>query len=273
MTYEITQDNQTELAQGLSAAKKSRNFPTPKYANQITCATLFYSPSEWIGVDIDTGSFVRNSRYLQLSKLPVSQVATKEKTGGKGKSNDRESKSHSTFTIKKFTLLELNNPAKPDPVDPSRPEAIETLESISLLGQLPYRKVKKLLKMTATKKSTSGKILGNFGPSIAFMDLEAVEPSVALIDITKSQMEIILSETNDMTCVFEWGGTIQKLPLADGKYRQFLPESGEYVLSKKELTKLLGGKVTHLLIGLYRVQNGHVPKVVMSVIAPKRRRG
>ncbi len=239
---------------------------------QITCVTLFHSPTEWIGVDIETGSFLRNSRYLQFAQLPIDKLPEKKRKKEKPTDVEAETSSQHSSPIKKFTLLQLTKPIRPNPVDPSRPEAIESVETITILGQIHYRKVKQLLQTAAAKGQKSGKILGNFGPSVAFMDLEATEPSVALIDVTKSSMEVILSEDRGMVCVFESGGTVQMLPLADHRCRGLLSTEDKAVLTKKELSRLLGGRVTHLLISLYQVQNGHVPKVVMSVLAPRKRR-
>jgi|GEM_PF-6886769 len=238
----------------------------------VTCVTLFHSHAEWIGVDIETGSFLRNSRYLEFAQLPLNRLPGKKKKKERPDDAEADQALQPSSPVKKFTMLQLNGPFRPNPIDPSRPEAIESVETVTMLGQLPYRKAKKLLQAAAAKGQRSGKILGNFGPSVAFMDLEALEPSVALIDITKSQMEIALSEEKGVVCIFESGETVQMLPLADHKCRKLIMAADKATLSKKELSKLLGGSVTHLLISLYQVQNGHIPKVVMSVLAPKRKR-
>ncbi len=269
MTLKTTYESETDGRHRSQTGSKT----VAAYDNMVTCITLFHSPSEWIGVDIEAGSFLRNSRYLRFSEVPVIKLATAKKRGGHRADRGKETLSAEASAIKQFSLVQFGNAVKPVATDPSRPEAIGSLDSITLLGQLSYKKTKRLLKAMELKEGSSGKILGNFGPSIAFMDLEATEPSVALLNVTKSQMEISYSEEKGVVCVFEWGQTVQILPLADTKCHKLLSASEKKVLSKKELGKLLGHKITHILIGLYQVQNGHVPKVVMNVIAPTKRRG
>ncbi|MCL5048497.1 MAG: hypothetical protein M1374_06930 [Firmicutes bacterium] len=240
------------------------------YDNRITCVTLFHSPSEWIGVDIEAGAFLRNSRHLRFSEVPTTKPLSTKKR--KDRKASKAGETQHVAAIKQFSIVVLHNTSKPFAIDPSRPESIGALDSISLIGQLTYKKIKQLLRTMELKAPSSGKILGNFGPSVAFMDLEATEPSVALLNITKSQMEITDSEDKGVVCIFEWGNTIQVLPLADAKCRKLLSASEKQVLSKKELGKLLGHKITHVLVGLYQVQNGHVPKVAMGLVGPMKQK-
>jgi hypothetical protein len=199
---------------------------------------LAQTPDEWIGVDLGSGAFVR---------APGGVVGPDE--------------SGSRIVAVEFTLA-----APSGPPDPSRPELLEPAADPIVIGTPKPRAVRRFLGRLATPETNGATILGTRGPSIAFVDLDGTAASVQLLAIPAKRLELGVSAAQVPVCSIPWGGTTQWTKVADEDAARAALASAPRSLRGPQITAAMGFRPNFVLIGLGRVTEGHVPKLVLALL-------
>jgi hypothetical protein len=206
---------------------------------------LASGPDEWVGVDMETGVYVR-SRITSSGSDDVGDE----------------------WSL--FDLATLQVAVDDEPPDPARPEAVAMVGPPEHSGRLRPRAARRLLKRLTAPEQRWVPLLGTRGPSVAYIDLDLASSSLVLIATSAKKLKC--STKNDQAYAsFTWGGTTQALPIEDPSARRAVMSSSVQPIEPAALAAAIGGKPGYLLLGLGAVRQGHAPKVVLS-IAPKRPR-
>ncbi|HWD24925.1 MAG TPA: hypothetical protein VG368_05635 [Acidimicrobiales bacterium] len=194
---------------------------------------------EWVGVDLASGAFVR---------VP----------GGIDAPIDDETRAG--LAVEFIRAIPDGSP------DPSRPEVVIPATVPAVIATPRSRSIRRYLERLATPESNGATILGTRGPSIAFIDLDGTAASIQLLAIPAKKLELSVSERGAPVCSIPWGGTTQRIRIADDLIAQVVMASAPRALHGPQITAAIGARSGFVLVGLGRVTGGHASKLVLALL-------
>jgi hypothetical protein len=203
---------------------------------RLRCVVLAAGSEEWVGVDLASGAFVRNP-----AGGPVPDPRG----------------------LRPLQVLDLIVGGVDETFDPTRPEAVVLSEASAPIGELKGRKARRLLRCLAAPERRGTPLLGWWGPSVAFEDLDGTTPSLVLVELANGALEIASEPAEVPRCVLRWAGVRQALPVVDPALAS-APSRGPGRHTR--LAELLGFVPGFALVGLGAVRSGYVPKVLLSLL-------
>ena len=213
--------------------------PIEQPGGRLRCLVLARGAEEWIGVDLASAAFVRVPGGIDA---PIDDA-------------DRSG------LVVEFTIDHPDHS-----LDPSRPELALPATVPTVVGTLRPRVLRRFLDRLATPEANGAMILGTRGPSIAFVDLDGTTASLQLLAIPVKNLELAMSERDEPVCTIPWGGTTQRTRVVDDRAARAAIASAPRPLGGPQITAALGFRPNFVLVGLGRVTDGHVPKVVMALL-------
>lgn len=209
---------------------------------RLRCVVLARSPTEWVGVDLATGAFVRGDLHPEAGRPP-----------GAG-------------DWLAYDVIELELARHEDPADPARPELVASARPPDKIGRLRQPPLRRLLKRLVAPERPGAPVLGTWGPSIAYVDLEGTSPSVMLLALTPKSVELSVRADGRVVCAFTWGTSRNVIPIADPRAVAAAREADPRPLSGDRLAEAIGLKPAYALVGLGPVRAGQAPKVVFALL-------
>jgi hypothetical protein len=149
---------------------------------RVELLVLAAEPHACVGVDVDTGAFVR-ARY------PAGTFAE----------------------LAPLDLARAEIAAPSDLPDRARPELVDLLDAPRRSGRAPGARAERLLRPLLHPRGRP--LLGSVGPAVPFWTLSGDHPSVALVE--PEQAAVVLPTEAGYDCHFLWRGLRHVLPLAD----------------------------------------------------------
>jgi hypothetical protein len=157
-----------------------------------------------------------------------------------------------------------------DPFDPTRPELVVASGATRMLGEVTGRRVRRLFSELEARDHLGATVVSSRGPSIAYVDLDGTTPSVAMIRAKTAELEVTTAGEQVMLGV-TFGGVRQRLPVVDERVVHVSERAAPRPLTGARLVRELGYEPSHVLVGLDDVRDGHVRKVVFSLLARAQR--
>lgn len=204
---------------------------------ELDCLVLAARPEEWFGVDLASGAFVR-----VVGTGPVELAAP------------------GSFAGYRVTLAPEGEPA-----DPARPELVVASPDPEPLGLVRAGRARPLLDSLVAADRPGHALLGTRGPSLAYIDLDGTSPSVVLLRPKPAELELLSGDETVLSLRF--GGIRQSLPVVEERTSATARRAAPRSLSGKTLASELGFRPGYVLVGLDAVREGHVRKVVLSVLS------
>jgi len=102
-------------------------------------------------------------------------------------------------------------PPDDDDLEPTLPEAVVLEGPPTTIGHLNRRKAERLLRPLVHPPREP--LLGIVGPEVAFWELRANRPTVALVEPERPPAVVRRGPGTTLRCRFQWRGTGQELPL------------------------------------------------------------
>jgi len=190
-------------------------------------------PGGCVGVDLDSGAFVR----AIFPYPPAEPLAT--------------------FDVTSSPIGEPVNP--PDTV---RPEAVELAAPPQRIGALPPRRAERYLQ--ALRHPAHGPLLGFQGVSVPYWTLGGDRPSLALVEPSDGPLLVAAGVGYD--CRFGWQGNVHQVPVGDGRLIAALADSRLRRSSPRELARLLGYHPGRLLLVVAGPSDGHCTKQLAALL-------
>lgn len=203
---------------------------------RLRCAVLASTGEEWVGADLASGALLRSR-----AGGPVPSPAL-----------------HRPLQVAEV-VLGIPEQAP----DPTRPEAVELAEAGEALGILKGRRARRLLRHLAAPERPGSPLLGRWGPSIAFEDLDGAAPSLVLVELGGGAFELGRGPAGEARCSIHWSNVRQEMPLVDPLAASAAEGSR---LGGRGVEAALGFLPGFALVGLGAVRGGYAPKVVLSVL-------
>jgi hypothetical protein len=169
-----------------------------------------------------------------------------------------------------YRVAEITIGRNDDPFDPTRPELVVASGATRLLGEVKGRRVRRLFAELEARNQLGATVVSSRGPSIAYVDLDGTTPSVAMIRAKTAQLEVTTAGEATMLGV-TFGGVRQRLPVIDQRVLAVAARAAHRPLTGTNLVRELGYEPSHVLVGLDDVRDGHVRKVVFSLLARSRK--
>jgi hypothetical protein len=169
-----------------------------------------------------------------------------------------------------YRVAEITIGQNHDPFDPTRPELVIASGATKLLGEVKGRRVRHLFSELEARNHLGATVVSSRGPSIAYVDLDGTTPSIAMIRAKTAELEVTTVGDQTMLGV-TFGGVRQRLPVVDQRVMQVAWRAAPRPLSGANLVRELGYEPSHVLVGLDDVRDGHVRKVVFSLLARSRK--
>jgi hypothetical protein len=189
-------------------------------------------PDGCVGVDLDSGAFVR-------AIYPA---------GGEA--------------LEAFDVTTAPIGAPLDPPDTVRPEAVALATGPQRIGNLSPRKAERYL--AALRHPPQGPLLGFQGVSVPYWTLVGDRPSLALVE--PSDGPLLLATAGGFECRFGWQGSVHQFPLGDRRLAAHLARLRRPRSSPRELTRLLGFRPARLLVVVAGPSGGHCTKQVAALL-------
>jgi len=205
----------------------------------LRCAVLAATGDEWAGVDLESGALVRS-----LARVPLPDVLA---------------------THRPLEVVEVRLGLPDKAPDPARPEAIALAEASGPVASLTGRQARRLLRKLAAPERDAAPLLGRWGPSVAFEDLDGSAPSLALIAVGADDLAFS-RDPRGPRCSIAWSGVRQDLPLADPTARRAVLDSPTPTVSGASAEAALGFTPGFALVALGAIQAGYAAKVVLTVL-------
>jgi hypothetical protein len=169
-----------------------------------------------------------------------------------------------------YRVAEITIGQNNDPFDPTRPELVVASGASRTLREVTGRRVRRLFAELEARNHLGATVVSSRGPSIAYVDLDGTTPSVAMIRAKTAELEV--STTGDATMLgVTFGGVRQRLPVVDQRVVDVASRAAPRPLTGARLVRELGYEPSHVLVGLDEVRDGHVRKVVFSLLARARK--
>ena len=189
-----------------------------------------------VGVDLDTGAFVRASHPPGLEPPAPFDVLAGEISGA------------------------------PEPPDGARPEAVELAAPPRRVGRLAVRRAERLL--APLRHPPRLPLLGVAATSVPYWTLTGDRPSLALVEL-RSDPRVRWTAAGP-ECHFVWQGSAHELPLVDRALLNALDAHGLYRPSRAEVQHLLGYRPRRLLVMLTAPHDGYCHKAVAALLPTAR---
>ena len=200
---------------------------------ELRMLVLALEPDGCVGVDLDSGAFVR-------AVYPM---------GG-----------DDALAAYDVTTAPIGAPL--DPPDIVRPEAVALAAAPRRVGSLRPRRAERYLQ--ALRHPPQGPLLGFAGVSVPYWTLVGDRPSLALVE--PSEGPLVLGGAGGYECRFGWQGTVHQLPLGDRRLAMDLARLRRPRSSPRELTRLLGYRPARLLVVVAGPSGGHCTKQVAALL-------
>lgn len=213
--------------------------PDDRPGRCLRCLVLTRGHDEWIGVDLGSGAFVRVPGGIDA---PIDDGV---RTG---------------LAVEFVVATPEGSP------DPSRPEVVIPATVPAVVATPRPRAIRRFLERLATPESSGAAILRTRGPSIAFIDLDGTAASIQLLAIPAKKLELSVSERGEPVCAIPWGGTTQRIRIADERIAQVTLASAPHALRGAQITAVLGVRPGFVLVGLGPVTGGHASKLVLGLL-------
>lgn len=202
----------------------------------LTCAVLAATPEEWVGADLATGALVRSPAHA----------------------------AEAFGTAIPLAVVDLELAADEGPADPARPEAVSLADLPVARGTLKSRRARRLLSTLAAPERLGQPLLGTWGPSVAYVDLDGGAPSVLVVALARRTLALGTDRDGDTQVVLGWGENRLRLALRDP--RLVGAARGNTELKGAGLQTALGFRPGYAVVALSAVEHGHARKAVLSVL-------
>ena len=160
---------------------------------RVELLVLAAEPHACVGVDVDTGAFVR-ARY------PAGAFAD----------------------LAPLDLARAEVATPSEPPDSARPELVDLVDAPRRSGRARGQRAERLLRPLLHPRGRP--LLGSVGAAVAFWTLTGDHPSIALVE--PEQAAVVLPTAAGYECHFLWRGLHHVLPLADRRLVRALDRSG-----------------------------------------------
>jgi hypothetical protein len=200
---------------------------------ELRMLVLAPQPDGCVGVDLDSGAFVR-AIYPDAGDEPLE-----------------------AFDV---TTAPIGEPV--DPPDTVRPEAVPLAAAPQRVGSLRPRRAERYLQ--ALRHPPQGPLLGFPGVSVPYWTLVGDRPSLALVE--PSEGPLVLVGTSGYECRFGWQGAVHQFPLGDRRLALELARQRRRRSSPRELTRMLGFRPGRLLVVVAGPSGGHCTKQVAALL-------
>ena len=200
---------------------------------ELRMLVLAPQPDGCVGVDLDSGAFVR-AIYPDAGDEPLE-----------------------AFDV---TTAPIGEPV--DPPDTVRPEAVPLAAAPQRVGSLRPRRAERYLQ--ALRHPPQGPLLGFAGVSVPYWTLVGDRPSLALVE--PSEGPLVLLGASGFECRFGWQGTVHQFPLGDRRLALELARQRRRRSSPRELTRMLGFRPGRLLVVVAGPSGGHCTKQVAALL-------
>jgi hypothetical protein len=207
----------------------------------VTCVVLGENESEWFGLDLATGAFVR---VIGTGKIQGTAPGA-------------------------YRVVEITIGGDPTSIDPARPELLVALPVYNDLGVVKKRRFRWLLDNVAATDRPGATVLGTRGPSVAYVDLDGTHASVTMIEAKKANLELLCDKDTAMLAV-TFGGVTQRFPVYDERTVKIAERIRPRSIATAALGAEIGYKVGYVLIALSAVEAGHVRKAVFALLPRSR---
>lgn len=209
----------------------SRSYRVVTAGAKLRLLALAAEPNGCVGVDLETGAFVR-AAHPTSSELPSPfDVVSGEMAG----------------TI--------------EPPDPARPEALELAGVPQRIGSMPPKRAARLL--APLHHPPQLPLLGFHATAVPYWTLTGDRPSLALVEL-RSDARVRWGAFGP-ECHFLWQGALHELMLADQRVLGAL-EAGAVRPSRGDVQRLLGYRPRRLLVMLTSPLNGYCHKAVGALL-------
>ncbi|MGI9022793.1 MAG: hypothetical protein ACR2HV_06110 [Acidimicrobiales bacterium] len=185
-----------------------------------------------LGVDLDSGAFVRARFHGQPETLATFDVATGQiaRDGG--------------------------------PIDASRPETVVLDHPPERVGALSARQAERYLEPLHHPRRRS--LLGFPGAAVPYWTLNGNQPSLTLVDLVPGPQ--VHREPQQYECRFTWQSFRYHLPLVDRRLVARLDDLGWPRYSSHDLQSVVGHRVRRLLVALSPPHQGYCYTVVAAIL-------
>jgi hypothetical protein len=200
---------------------------------ELRMLVLAPRPSGCVGVDLDSGAFVR-----AMFPGPVDEpLAPLDLVAG-----------------------EVGDPI--DPPDPSQPEAVQLGAVPRRVGRAGSRRVGRWL--TPLHHPPQGPLLGFAGSRIPYWTLVGDRPSLALV-VPTAAAEVRLGP-NGYECIFGWQGATHQYPLVDPFLLDTLRQLERRHMGAHDMARVLGFRPGRILVILSEPHDGYCWKEVAALL-------
>lgn len=189
-----------------------------------------------VGVDVDTGAFVR------ASHPPVEQPAPP------------------------FTVVSARMAGTVEPPDAARPEALELGDAPAAVGRLSVKRAERLL--APLQHPPRLPLLGLAANAVPYWTLSGDRPSLALLELRNEPL--IRWGAVGPECCFMWQGAAHELPLADRRVIDAFEARGLSRPMKGDVQRFLGYRPRRLLVMLTAPLDGYCHKAVAALLPSAR---
>jgi hypothetical protein len=189
-----------------------------------------------VGVDLDTGAFVR-----------ANHPRAEEPAGP-------------------FTVISARIAGAVEPPDAARPEALELADVPAPIGQLSVKRAERLL--APLHHPPRLPLLGLASNAVPYWTLTGDRPSVALLELRHDPL--LRWTATGPECHFAWQGALHELPLADQRVIRAFEGHGLTRPMKGDVQRFLGYRPRRLLIMLTAPLDGYCHKAVAALLPSAR---
>ena len=189
-----------------------------------------------VGVDLDTGAFVRAGH-------PGSDAPPGA-----------------------FEVVEGEIAGAVEPPDAARPEALELTEPPQPVGRLSVRRADRWL--APLHHPARLPLLGLTADAVPYWTIAGDRPSLALVDL-RSEPRLRWTEYG-VDCHFVWQGVEHELPFADRRLLAAIQQQFEIRPTRGDLQRLLGFRPRRLLVMLTPPIDGYCHKTVAALLPGSR---
>ena len=196
-----------------------------------------------VGVDMDTGAFVRASHPAGSATTPTA-----------------------------FEVVEGEIAGAIEPPDAARPEALELAEAPKLVGRLSVRKADRLLAPLLHPARLP--LLGLAADAVPYWTITGDRPSLTLVDL-RAEPRLRWGEWGagsrwTTECHFQWQGAQHQLPFADQRLLRLIEEHCPIRPTRGDTQRLLGYRPRRLLVMLTPPIDGYCHKTVAALLPSAR---
>jgi hypothetical protein len=200
---------------------------------ELRMLVLATQPDGCVGIDLDSGAFVRAIYPLDGAE-----------------------------PLEPFDVTTAPIGAPLDPPDTVRPEAVSLAGPPERVGTLTLRRAERYLQ--ALRHPAQGPLLGFAGVTVPYWTVVGDRPSLALVEPTEGPL--VLAGPGGFECRFGWQGTVHQLPLGDRRLAAELYRLRRRRSSPRELTRILGHRPGRLLVVVAGPIDGHCTKQVAALL-------